>query len=69
MLEVFTLQLTFFCSLQQQSSLHFWVYPNLKRSSCIVKKRIETLLFSDDTASMIKGGGYVGARTRRQPPT
>ena len=23
---------------------------------------------SDDTASMIKGGGYIGARTR-QPPT
>jgi hypothetical protein len=22
---------------------------------------------SDDTASMIKGGGYLGARTRQQP--
>ena len=32
------------------------------------KKRKKDTAGSDDTASMIKGGGYVGARTRHQAP-
>jgi hypothetical protein len=32
------------------------------------KEKRKDFAGSDDTASMIKGGGYIGARTR-QPPT
>jgi len=32
------------------------------------KRKREDSVGSDDTASMIKGGGYIDARTR-QPPT
>ena len=34
----------------------------------VIKKRKKYSAGSGDTASMIKGGGYFGARTR-QPPT
>jgi hypothetical protein len=33
-----------------------------------LRKEKEKTAGSDDTASMIEGGGYIGARTR-QPPT
>jgi hypothetical protein len=32
------------------------------------KKKRKDSAGSDDTASMIKGGGYIGARTRQPPP-
>jgi hypothetical protein len=37
-------------------------------SAAILKKRKKDSAGSDDTASMNKGGGYLGARTK-QPPT
>ena len=41
---------------------------NCEYASIAVGKNRKYSAGSDDTASMIKGGGYVGARTR-QPPT
>jgi hypothetical protein len=38
------------------------------KSRCVTRKKRKDSAGSDDRASMVKGGGYVGAHTR-QPPT
>ena len=42
--------------------------PSTSPSPPSEKERRKDFAGSDDTASMIKGGGYVGARTRQTPP-
>jgi hypothetical protein len=41
---------------------------NYAGSRVLPEKKRKNSAGSDDAASMIKGGGYIGARTR-QPPT